>query len=95
MRGNAAPLARTIVVVSDLVEGHMPHDWVIEPEPGFPAPVDSDALRPGLEVTGGYLERLPLACMLEGGAWAAGRALAEERRGGLPPMTIDSDGTVF
>ncbi len=38
---------------------------------------------------------LPLACILEGGTWAAGRALAAERRGGLPPLTLDSDGTVF
>lgn len=39
---------------------------------------------------------LPLACILEGGTWAAGRAIAAERReGGGPPVTIDSDGTVF
>jgi hypothetical protein len=38
---------------------------------------------------------LPLARILEGGTWAAGRKLAAERRGGKPPFTIDSDGTVF
>ena len=39
---------------------------------------------------------LPLACMLEGGSWAAGRQLAAERRaGGAPPVQIVSDGTVF
>jgi hypothetical protein len=38
---------------------------------------------------------LPLACVLEGGTWAAGRELARERRGGDPPLAIDSDGTVF
>jgi hypothetical protein len=38
---------------------------------------------------------MPLACVLEGGTWATGRLLAQERRGGLPPLTIDSDGTVF
>ena len=32
--------------------------------------------------------RLPLACVLEGGTWAAGRALAERLRGGLPPLVI-------
>ncbi len=37
----------------------------------------------------------PLARVLEGGTWAAGRALARERRGGDPPLTIISDGTVF
>lgn len=38
---------------------------------------------------------LPLACVLEGGTWATGRLLAQRRRGGLPPLTIASDGTVF
>lgn len=38
---------------------------------------------------------MPLACVLEGGTWAAGRALAQQRRGGLPPLSIASDGTVF
>jgi hypothetical protein len=40
-------------------------------------------------------ERLPLACVLEGGSWAAGRELAERRRGGLPPLNVASDGTLF
>jgi hypothetical protein len=40
-------------------------------------------------------EQLPLACILEGGTWAAGRALAQRLRDGLPPLTIVSDGTVF
>ncbi len=39
---------------------------------------------------------LPLACLLEGGSWTAGRAIAAELRpGGPPPVSIDSDGTVF
>ncbi|MCG8443639.1 MAG: URC4/urg3 family protein [Caulobacterales bacterium] len=38
----------------------------------------------------------PLACVLEGGTWAAGRAIARERRAdGGPPFAILSDGTVF
>ncbi len=40
-------------------------------------------------------DELPLAALLEGGTWAAGRALAAQRRGGLPPLNIVSDGTVF
>ena len=40
-------------------------------------------------------QRLPLACVLEGGTWAAGRALAQRLRGGLPPLKVQSDGTVF
>jgi hypothetical protein len=39
--------------------------------------------------------RMPLACVLEGGTWAAGRTLAQRLRDGLPPLTIVSDGTVF
>lgn len=41
-------------------------------------------------------EQLPLAKVLEGGTWAAGRRIAREKReGGGPPLTIISDGTVF
>lgn len=41
-------------------------------------------------------DTLPLACILEGGTWAAGREVAGERReGGAPPLAIDSDGTIF
>ena len=40
-------------------------------------------------------EQLPLACVLEGGTWAAGRALADRTRDGRPPIAIVSDGTVF
>ncbi len=39
--------------------------------------------------------QLPLACVLEGGTWGAGRLLAQRLRGGLPPFQIASDGTVF
>jgi hypothetical protein len=38
---------------------------------------------------------LPLASILEGGTWAAGRRLADERRGGAPPIHVESDGTVM
>lgn len=39
--------------------------------------------------------QMPLACVLEGGTWAAGRVLAQQLRQGLPPLNIVSDGTVF
>jgi len=39
--------------------------------------------------------QMPLACVLEGGSWAAGRALAERLRDGRPPLSVASDGTVF
>jgi hypothetical protein len=39
---------------------------------------------------------LPLAKILEGGTWAAGRRLARERRpDAAPPIRVASDGTVF
>jgi hypothetical protein len=41
-------------------------------------------------------ESLPLASILEGGTWAAGRAIAFARRpDGSPPLKVISDGTVF
>jgi Protein of unknown function (DUF1688) len=52
----------------------------------------ADAVRRKLGLTP---ERLPLAAVLQGGSWAAGRRLAASLRGGLPPLTIVSDGTIF
>ncbi len=47
--------------------------------------------RLGLDATS-----LPLAKVLEGGTWAAGRKIARARRAdGSPPLNIVSDGTVF
>jgi hypothetical protein len=40
-------------------------------------------------------QAMPLARVLEGGTWAAGRALASALRDGSPPLRIASDGTVF
>jgi hypothetical protein len=47
------------------------------------------------ELLGVDAEVMPLACVLEGGTWAAGRQLAQTRRAGVPPLTVISDGTVF
>jgi hypothetical protein len=53
------------------------------------APLVRDAL--GLSAA-----EFPLAKMLEGGSWAAGREIARELRpDGSPPLTIASDGTLF
>ncbi len=56
-----------------------------------------DELAPLVRATlGKRAEEFPLACVLEGGTWAAGRKIAAERRaGGGPPLNIESDGTVF
>jgi hypothetical protein len=38
----------------------------------------------------------PLAKLLEGGTWAAGRQIARQKRAdGGPPFNVSSDGTVF
>jgi hypothetical protein len=48
------------------------------------------------EALGLSAAQLPLASVLEGGTWAAGREIALERRaGGAPPLAVESDGTVF
>ena len=40
--------------------------------------------------------QLPLVKVLQGGTWTAGRRIAAQlREGGVPPIQIDSDGTVF
>ncbi len=50
-------------------------------------------VRDRLEVTAA---EFPLARMLEGGTWMAGRRIASRLRpGGGPPLDIISDGTVF
>ncbi len=55
-----------------------------------------DELAPRVRKILGKTEaEMPLACVLEGGTWAAGRVLAQQLRGGLPPIKIASDGTVF
>lgn len=41
-------------------------------------------------------EQFPLAKVLEGGTWWAGRKIASQKRsGGAPPLQLASDGTVF
>jgi hypothetical protein len=53
----------------------------------------ADGLRHRLKVDAASM---PLAKILEGGTWAAGRLLARERRADAsPPVKIISDGTVF
>ena len=45
---------------------------------------------------GSTAAQLPLAKVLEGGSWAAGRKIARARRAdGSPPIKVVSDGTVF
>lgn len=53
----------------------------------------ADKLRTALKLSN---HELPLASVIEGGTWAAGREVAARlRSGGTPPISINSDGTVF
>ena len=48
------------------------------------------------EALGMSASELPLVKVLQGGTWSAGRRIAAElRAGGVPPIQIESDGTVF
>jgi len=48
------------------------------------------------ERRGVTIDAFPLARVLEGGTWAAGRRLARDKRAdGSPPIAVESDGTVF
>jgi hypothetical protein len=76
-----------------------------------PLPVDHPAIVEWRALTVALLDRLapmlrarlgrtaadlPLARLLEGGTWHAGRRIARERRAdGAPPLVVLSDGTVF
>jgi hypothetical protein len=77
----------------------------IELEASHPAIIEWRALtvqlldRVGDEVCrrlGKTKQQLPLARVLQGGTWSAGRAIAKQQRaGGVPPLTLKSDGMVF
>lgn len=53
----------------------------------------ADAIRQKLNLSAA---ELPLVKVLQGGTWTAGRRIASQlREGGVPPIQIESDGTVF
>ncbi|MGF1529400.1 MAG: URC4/urg3 family protein [Candidatus Competibacterales bacterium] len=52
----------------------------------------SEAVR---DILGMDSDALPLAKILQGGTWSAGRLLAQRRREGASPIVLNSDGTVF
>ncbi len=56
-----------------------------------------DVLAPAIRAAlGRSAAQMPLGRVLEGGTWAAGRAVARARRAdGSPPLRIASDGTLF
>lgn len=81
-----------------------PHQATVRQTPAAPLVVEWRALTVTLIDTlaeavrqqlGRDAASLPLACILEGGSWAAGRRMAERLRGGRPPLEVDTAGSVF
>ena len=79
-----------------LSEAHHPGDEIVVEWRALTIPIIlaiADQLR---QYFGLDADRLPLAAVLEGGTWWAGRRIAAEKRpGGPPPIRVVSDGTVF
>jgi hypothetical protein len=79
-----------------LGEAHPPGDEIVVEWRALTIPIIlaiADELRQYFAVSA---DRLPLAAVLEGGTWWAGREIAAEKRpGGPPPIRVVSDGTVF
>lgn len=90
---------------AEVIELRHAADAAIPHDPASPLVVEWRALTVALldetaklvrEKLGMDAESLPLAKVLEGGTWSAGRRIAREKReGGQPPLSIISDGTVF
>jgi hypothetical protein len=88
-----------VIALRNGADAAIPHD------PASPLVVEWRALTVALldetaqlvrEKLGRDAVSLPLAKVLEGGTWSAGRRIAREKRaGGPPPLSIISDGTVF
>ena len=75
---------------------HAPGDEIIVEWRALTVALLDRVVEPIRKALGKTPVELPLACVLEGGTWAAGRAVAAElRKGGGPPIRIESDGTVF
>ncbi len=94
-----------LLVDLEMIEPIDPAARTREHDPGDPVIVEWRALTVALvgRLAGPVRARLgveagdfPVVKLLEGGTWAAGRALAEKlREGGEPPLRVRSDGTVF
>jgi hypothetical protein len=88
-----------VLVPRDLADAARPHEvgdpLVVEWRALTVALLDRLALAVRARLNRGAAD-LPLAKILQGGTWAAGRELAFARRAdGSPPLKIISDGTVF
>ncbi len=75
---------------------HAPSDEVVVEWRGLTVALLDELAIAMREKLGKTREELPLSSVLEGGTWTAGRQAAREKReDGTPPITVDSDGTVF
>ena len=75
---------------------HAPSDEVVVEWRGLTVALLDELAIAMREKLGKTREELPLSSVLEGGTWTAGRQAAREKReAGTPPITVDSDGTVF
>lgn len=77
------------------VKHRVDSDWIVEWRALTIILLDrlADKLRMKLGLT---KEQFPLAKVLEAGTWKAGRRIAAQKRpGGIPPVEVVSDGTVF
>ena len=78
--------ALSLALLDELAVGVRPLLFSSEREGEFPARETSEQ----------WNELLPVAAVIEGGTWAAGREAAKERRAdGSPPIVTRSEGTVF
>ncbi len=94
-----------LMIDSGLIELRNPQDAKKQWEPGSDLIIEWRALTIHLlDLIGEKVQKsldkkpaeFPLAKVLEGGTWWAGRMLAQEKRtSGVPPLDIKSDGTVF
>ncbi len=81
---------------ADLARAHQVSDPIIVGWRAMTVALLDQLADPVRAALGVQAQDFPLARMLEGGTWAAGRRAAAARRpGGGPPLTIISDGTVF
>lgn len=81
---------------SALAEAHAPGSELVVEWRALTVALLDRVATPVREKLGKTAANFPLAKVLEGGTWQAGRAIAREKReDGTPPIRIESDGTVF
>ena len=86
----------TLVSKEDIEKTHKPSDELIVEWRALTVALLDQLRQPVAERLGLQPKDFPLARLLEGGSWHAGRRIAKEKRDGAePPLKIKTDGTVF